>query len=90
VAVSHEKIVDLIGEVNGVNKNFTTPAEFIAGTERAIVNGVLYHESDLYFGWSRISTTEIQFAKAPQAGWGLQLFMQEAEMQGSPFGPGEE
>lgn len=90
MSVSHEKIVDLIGEVNGVNRNFTTPAEFIAGTERLIVNGVLYTEDDAYFGWTRVSSTEIQLTTAPQSGWGLQLFMQEAEMQGSPFGPGED
>ena len=90
MAISHEKVVDLAGDVNGVNRNFTTAAPFIAGTERAIVNGVLYHESDLYFGWTRISTTEIQFVKAPAIGTGLQLFMQEAEPQGSPFHPSEE
>lgn len=90
MSVSHEKIVKLTGDVNGVNRNFTTPAPFIAGSESVEVNGVMYPQDDSYFGWSRISSTEIQMLNAPQTGWGMRIFYQEAEPQGSPFGPGEE
>lgn len=89
MAVSHEKFVALIGDVNGVNRNFTTSAPLIAGTERAFINGVMYPEDDGFFGWIRISTTEVQFFNAPQTGWDMRLFIQEAEPQGSPFHPDE-
>lgn len=89
MSVSHEKIVDLIGTVDGANRNFTTPAPFVTGTIKSIINGVVYESTDDNYGFTEVSSSEIQLNTAPKSWYKLQLFMQEAEMQGSPFHPSE-
>lgn len=89
MAVSHEKIVDLVGTIDGVNKDFTTPSPFIAGTIKVKVNGVTYAASDDYFGFTEVGNQQINMVTAPKSWYTMQAFYSEAEMQGSPFHPTE-
>lgn len=89
MAVSHEKIVDLVGDVNGSNKSFTTPAPFISGTVRAVINGLIYPSTDEWGGFVEVGDQQLDFLVAPKDGYKMQAFMQEAEAQGSPFHPTE-
>lgn len=89
MGITHEKIVTLIGTIDGVNRTFTTPSPFTAGTIRLIINGLIYSASDDYFGWSEVNDEQIDMFNAPPTGYILQAFYQEAEPQGSPFHPSE-
>ena len=80
----------LSGTVNGVNKTFTTPSKYIAGTLRAIANGQSYESDDTRWGWTEIDDETIEFTNAPVAGDVLQAFYQDKSslVEGSPFHPG--
>jgi hypothetical protein len=85
--VSTEQIRRLSGTVDGVNKNFTTPTPYVATSLRLIRNGQVYEADDSTFGWTEVSTTEIQLLEAPIAGEVLQGFYSELRSLGSPFDP---
>lgn len=89
MGITHEKIENLIGVVDGLNTTFTTPSPFVSGTLKVIVNGLVYDSSDDYFGWTEVNEEEITMLNAPLTGYVLQAFYQEAEPQGSPFHPSE-
>lgn len=89
MGITHEKIVGLIGVVDGVNQDFTTPSIYIFGTLSVIVNGVIYDSSHPYYGWTEVDETSVQLTTAPETGSRIQAFYQEAEPQGSPFSPTE-
>lgn len=89
MGISPEIIVELIGDVDGVNPDFITPTVYISGTLRAIVNGVVYDSSHPYYGWTEIDNTSIQMVTPPEAGSRMQAFIREAEPVGSPFSPEE-
>lgn len=89
MAVSHEKVVNLVGVCDGSNKSFTTPAPFISGTVKAIINGVTYPATDEWGGFTENGDQQLDFTNAPKSWYKMQAFMQEAEMQGSPFHPTE-
>lgn len=77
----------LTPDPDGARTDFTAPTAFVAGTARAVVNGVAYDPSDDQWGYSELSTTEIRFANPPKAGFGLMLDYQEPVVSGSPFDP---
>jgi len=89
VGITHEKIVELVGVVDGANQDFTTPSVYILGTFRLIVNGIIYASDHPYYGWTEVDNTTIQTVTPPEAGSLMQGFYQEAEPQGSPFHPTE-
>ena len=90
------KVVALIGFCNGVNKSFTAPGRFRAGTFRLVWNGQVYEPADERFGWAETSDQTIETLRAPRAGDLLQGFYQEKDpvsalglddVRGSPFDP---
>ena len=83
-----ETISQLIGTVDGANRNFTIVERFELGTPRAIVNGVVYEPSDEYFGYVELNSYTIRFAHAPKVGFRLQLFYRVAVAEGTPFSGG--
>lgn len=77
----------LIGDIDGANRDFTTPSTFELGTFRAVVNGRIYPPDDVEWGYEELCNNEIRFAKAPKVGFGLQGIYREPYVEGSPFGP---
>jgi len=84
---SFEVIRDLAGDVNGVNKDYTSPTPFVLGTARAIVNGAPYSPSDDQWGYTELDDTTIRMNNAPKTGFIMQLFYREQIAEGSPFHP---
>lgn len=72
------RIVTLVGARDGVNKTFTSPVAFLAGTIRVIWNGVTYSADDARKGWTETNATTIQTTLAPRADDELEAFIQEA------------
>lgn len=87
--MSTTKINVLIGAIDGVNDSFSTPTPYIAGSLRRIVNGVIYESDDDYFGWAEIDSTHITVTTPPVTGTDNRVIYEEAEAEGSPFGPTE-
>lgn len=77
----------LIGDVNGVNKVFTTPTAYAAGSLRPIWNGSVYEQADARFGCVEDSNTQITLTLAPYAGEVIQAIYHEDVAEGSPFDP---
>ena len=88
-------IKSLSGDVNGVNKEFYTPTEYVAGTLRLVVNGKVYRPGDDTKRWTEIDSMTIELDEAPIAGDVLQAFYQDMEtehvglanVKGGPFDP---
>jgi len=80
-------IFDVTGDVDGVNRNFTTPTPYLAGTLRGVVNGLIYPVDDDNFGITEISDTEFQFNVAPKTGFRIQAFYGDIPVVGSPYDP---
>lgn len=83
---------------DGVNKVFTTPTEFEAGSFRFIYNGVTMRPDDDKYGWNETGTNEITLTTAFLTGDILQGFYRDligtevtsdVVVVGSPFAPGE-
>jgi len=82
-----EIIRSLSGTVDGANKDFTTPAPYVAGTIRVIVNGIVYPPDDTQWGYSELDDTTIRMTTAPLSGYTMQAFYREQIAEGSPFHP---
>ena len=54
-----------VGDINGINKDFTTAYPFRAGTVKLKRNGMAMKGTDDYIV---VSDTEIQFIRAPRTG----------------------
>lgn len=80
-----EVIKALNGTVDGVNTDFTVPTQYVLGTIRVIVNGVVYSPSDTQWGYTELNDTTIRMKTAPLAGFKMQAFYREPKAQGSPF-----
>lgn len=80
-------IRQLTGDVNGVNKIFTAPSPFVAGSFRPIWNGSVYEQGDVRFGCAEDSDTQVTLTIAPLTGEVIQGFYEDAGMVGSPFDP---
>jgi len=85
-------ILSLNGDVDGVNRVFTTPSEYVGGTLRLIWNGqVIAEPGDELQGWVETPPITITTDIAPQVGDTLQAFYREIiELEGvvgSPFHP---
>ncbi len=96
--VRESTIRALSGTANGINKVFTTPTEYQAGSLRLVWNGQVYEPTDSIFGWTETGTNEITLTTAPRAGDVLQAFYRDFTgttvdptdvVIGSPFYPGE-
>lgn len=85
--MSTELVKRLSGDADGVNTVFTTPTPFVAGSLRALRNGVVYEPDDEVFGWAENSTTEIEFITAPMEDTVVQAFYTEIRSEGSPYDP---
>jgi len=85
--MSFEVIKRMVEAPNGARTNFTTPTPFTPGTFRLIRNGQAYEPDDDTFGWTEVSTTEVQLTEAPITGEVLQGFYSELRSEGSPFDP---
>lgn len=91
----NSKLVPLIGTVDSVNKGFSTPTRFVAGSIKVMVNGQVYEPSDDNYGWSETSDQSIEFANPPWVNDILQAFYQDLDSEGvslqnvvgSPFDP---
>jgi hypothetical protein len=92
----NSKIVALSGLVNGVNKQYSTPDRFVAGTLRVVWNGQVYEPDDTKWGWSETSDQSIELINAPRTGDVMQAFYQDKTaagqigvegVKGSPFHP---
>lgn len=89
------KIAALSGLTNGVNKTFTTPTRYVAGTLRLVMNGQVYEPDDDRKGWTEIDDTTIELEQAPLDGDILQAYYQDLDsgtfgldqVVGSPFHP---
>lgn len=77
----------LVGDVNGVNKIFTTPTRFAADSFRPIWNGSIYAQDDERFGCVEDSDTQITLTTAPYTGEDIQGLYEEDVAAGSPFDP---
>ena len=78
----------LTGTINGSNTDFTTPEEFVAGSFRPIINGIVYEVDDDDWGCTEIDTETIRLNTAPETGYSVQGFYVQADVTGSPFDPG--
>jgi len=97
--VRESTIRALAGTTDGLNKVFTTPTEFQAGSFRLVLNGQLYEPADPIFGWTETGTNQVVLTTAPRAGDVLQAFYRDYlgievsgtgdVIVGSPFFPGE-
>lgn len=96
--VRESTIRALAGTTNGINKVFTTPTEYEAGSLRLVWNGQVYEPTDSIWGWAETGTNEITLTTAPRAGDVLQAFYRDYTgvpvdptdvVVGSPFYPGE-
>lgn len=94
------KIVPLTGDVDGVNRTFTTtPNEFFPTTERVFYDGVMAEEGDDRRGWTVVNNFTIETTVAPRTGTFMQLGYREqdatdtlgnlVDVKGSPFTPDE-
>lgn len=84
----------LNGDVDGVNRTFTTPTTYISGTLRVLWNGQSYEPDDDRKGWTEIDSSTIETIEAPRTDDVLQAFyvMQDGDVpsnqvKGSPFDP---
>lgn len=96
--IRESSIRALAGTTNGINKVFTSPTEYQAGSFRLVLNGQVYEPTDDVFGWTETGTNEVTLTTAPRAGDVLQAFYRDYtgvevaptdEVVGSPFYPGE-
>lgn len=96
--IRESQIRALAGTVNGINKIFTTPTEYQAGSLRVIWNGQVYEPDDDVFGWTETGSNQITLTTAPKMDDVLQAYYRdytavevdpEDVVVGSPFYPGE-
>ena len=85
--MSTESLKRLSGVSDGVNKIFTAPSNFLAGSLRAFRNGIAYEPDDDVWGWSELSTTQIEFINAPMEDTVVTAFYTEIRSTGTPFDP---
>ena len=91
----HEsKLAKLIGTIDGVNKSFTTPSAFMAGTLRIFWNGQQCEAGDERYGWTEVTDIVVEMKVAPKAGDELTCFYQDVcpipgiwNCHGSPIDP---
>lgn len=88
-------LVPLIGTVDSVNKGFSTPSRYVAGTIKVMVNGQTYEPSDDNYGWTELTDISIEFTNPPWVGDILQAFYNDLDSEGislqnvvgTPFDP---
>ena len=80
-------ITELTGTVNGVNATFTTPTVYRTGTIRPIINGVVYPQADDDWGCTEVDEETITLNTAPETGYLVQAFYEEAVSIGLPVDP---
>jgi hypothetical protein len=88
-------VVELLGVVDGVNKTFYTPSQYVLTTIRVIVNGQVYDKDDTRKGWTEIDSSTVEMDAAPLVGDVLQAFYQDLDSEhlglkdviGTPFDP---
>lgn len=84
-------ILDLIGDIDGVNRLFVTPTPYVSGTIKVIWNGQVVNDTDDEQGWIEINEDTIQTKIAPMVEDQLQAFYCEKTgiegVVGSPFHP---
>jgi len=59
--------------INGVNKTFTTNADYVSKSVRVWLNGLLQRK-DLVDGWVELGFKKVQLQEAPRVGDVLQLY----------------
>lgn len=84
----------LNGNIDDINKTFTTPSTYVAGTLRVVWNGQVYEPDDERKGWTEIDSGTIETTEAPRTGDVLQAFYVDPTgdqpgdvVKGSPFDP---
>ena len=88
MALFHEsKIVLLSGTIDGVNKTFTTPVDYVAGSLRVFWNGSVFEPDDTQKGWTETGSDEIQTTVAPATNDVLQAFFQDDTVSVAPTFP---
>jgi len=94
--LSYNSVLKLLnGDIDGINKTFTTDTPFVSGSIRVIVNGQVYEASDDVYGWAEIDESTIEMIVAPLQNDLLQGFYQDKASEyvlldnviGSPFDP---
>lgn len=85
--MSAPRIRLLTGTLNGTNKVFTAPDEFVAGSFRIIWNGIIYDPTDTAFGYAETGTNQITTTNAPTSTDVLQGFYEPLTSVGSPQHP---
>jgi hypothetical protein len=91
----HEsKLVKLIGPINNINKTFTTPSAFVAGSLRIFWNGQACESADERYGWEEVTDFIVLMKEAPIEGDELTCFYQDVcpipgiwNCHGSPIDP---
>jgi len=84
----------MLGDVNGINREYDTPSPYSPGTLRLVWNGQVYEPEDDKKGWIETGESSIQTFEAPRQGDVLQAFYLDTTEQptynavnGSPFDP---
>lgn len=67
----------LLGDVNGANTDFQTPAPYVPGSLAVWVNGQL-RRADLNDGWQELGGSGVRMKQVPQPGDVLQAFFRPA------------
>jgi hypothetical protein len=77
----------LTGDVDGVNTTYATPTNYVAGTFRLVLNGVVYESDHPAFGFTETPPDQVELDVAPLTGEEVTGFYTELVADGSPFHP---
>jgi len=77
----------VVGDINGVNTDFTTPTDYTSGTLRAVINGITYPVDDDQYGITELTSNSFRLNLAPKTGFNVQALYSEIAVVGSPFDP---